>query len=67
MIKKVTPSEKKKLKERLRKLDKKMARFCIYQTSSMSLVYIKIFPDEYIELKKMDDKRKQIRNKLKWY
>lgn len=67
MIKKVTPSEKKKLKERLRKLDKKLTRFCIYQTSAMSLAYIKIFPDEYIKLKKMDDKRKEVRNKLKWY
>lgn len=65
MIKKITPSEKLKLKARLRALDRKMERFCIYQTSSLSLAYIKIFPDEYIKLKKMDDKRKEVRNKLK--
>jgi hypothetical protein len=65
MIKKVTPSEKKKLKERLRKLDKKLYRFYWFTRSDLRITNRQIFPGMYIELKKLDDKRKEIRNKLK--
>ena len=65
MISKITPSEKKKLKERLRKLDKQLKYLYWYTSSSSRNANIKIFPDEYIKLKKLDEKRKEIRNKLK--
>ena len=64
MIKKVTASEKKKLKERLRKLDKKLYRLYWFTNSGL-LTNRKIFPDMCKELLKLDEKRKQIRNKLK--
>ena len=71
MIKKVTPSEKNKLKERLKKLDKKLYRFYWFNSginfAERNAMYTNraIFPDMYKELIKLDQKRKEIRNKLK--
>jgi len=62
---KLTPSEKKKLKERLRKLDKKLFRFYWFTRKDLYITNRQIFPKMYPELKKLDEKRKQIRNKLK--
>ena len=64
MIKKVTASEKKKLKERLRKLDKKLHRLYWFTNAGL-LTNRRIFPDMCKELLKLDEKRKKIRNKLK--
>lgn len=65
MIKRVTASEKKKLKERLRKLDKKLYRFYWFTRKDLFITNRQIFPDMHKELRKLDEKRKIIRNKLK--
>ena len=65
MINKITPSEKKKLKERLRKLDKKLSRLFWFTRRDLKITNKQIFPDMNRELKKLDEKRKEIRNKLK--
>ena len=65
MIKKVTPSEKLKLKARLRKLDKQLYRFWWFTISTCSVTNHHIFPGMYEKLAKLDEKRKEVRNKLK--
>ena len=65
MINTITPSEKKKLKERLRKLDKQLYRFYWFTRRDISITNRQIFPDMYKKLIKLDQKRKEIRNKLK--
>ena len=65
MIKKVTASEKKKLKEQLKVLDKKLSGYYKFYKYTMSIAYNMIYPKEFIKLQKLDEKRKQIRNKLK--
>jgi hypothetical protein len=60
---KLTPSEKKKLKERLRKLDKKLNR--LYKYTGRKDTISAMLPDIAFELFKLDEKRKQVRNKLK--
>ena len=71
MIIKVTAYEKKKLKERLRKLDRQLYRFYWFNSginfAERNSMYTNraIFPDMYKKLIKLDEKRKEIRNKLK--
>jgi len=65
MIKNVTASEKKKLKQRLRKLDSKLCYFYKYYKYEMSIAYKMVFGKEYLQLKELDEKRKIVRNKLK--
>ena len=61
MIKKVTPSEKLKLKARLRILDRKLNE--MYRIRKYSYIYMREQKEK--EFKKLDDKRKEVRNKLK--
>lgn len=67
MINTITPSEKKKLKEKLRKLDKSLSNFYKYNKYTMSIAYTITFPKEYERLIKLDKKRLEIRNNLKGY
>lgn len=61
MIKNVTPSEKVKLRKRLRKLDKELSRF----SDIDRIVAIWGTNAGYIRMQKLDQKRKEVRNKLK--
>lgn len=65
MIKKVTTSGKIKLKMQLKVLDKKLCSFYKFYKYTTSSAYALIYKRELEKLIKLDDKRKQIRNKLK--
>lgn len=63
---KLTPSEKKKLKERLKKLDKIIGLIQeLILLREIQYTQRVIFPDLYKKCLELDAKRKQIRNKLK--
>lgn len=65
MIKKITASEKKKLKERLSKLNRELCNFYKYYKYTYSVIYAGFYKSDIPKLEKLDQKRKEIRNKLK--
>lgn len=56
--------EFKRLKEKLRKLDRKLYEFWLFKCCPWHRVY---FPEKYKKLLSLDQDRKNIRNRLKWY
>ena len=62
MIKKLSHSKKIELRNKLRKLDSKLKNLYTYSTNSF---YINMFPNDCKKLSLLDEKRKEVRNKLK--